>query len=76
MNTQSIEQSINDYIKTLNIDEQKRILELVRNLSLSKSKGAKGNDVIKFAASISPDDLSKMKKAIDLDCEKADDNEW
>lgn len=76
MNTQSIEQSINDYIKTLNIEEQKRILEFVRNLSLSKSKGSKGKDILQFASTIRADDLSEMQKAIDLDCEKVNENEW
>jgi aromatic ring hydroxylase len=76
MNTQSIEQSISEYIKTLNIDEQIKILEFVRNLSLSKTKGSFGKDLISFAASIDSEDLSLMKKAIDSDCEKVNDNEW
>jgi len=76
MNTQSIEQSISEYIKTLNIEEQKKILEFVRNLSLSKTKGSFGKDLISFASSINNEDLSLMKKAIDSDCEKVNDNEW
>lgn len=76
MNTQSIEKSISDYIKTLNIEEQKKILEFVRNLSLSKTKGSNGKDLISFASSINNEDLSLMQKAIDLDCEQVNDNEW
>lgn len=76
MNTQSLEQSINEYLKTLNIDEQKRILEFARNLSLSKSKGSSSKDILKFRSAISADDLSEMQKAIDLDCEKVNENEW
>ncbi len=76
MNTQSIEQSISNYIKTLNVEEQKKILEFVRNLSLSKTKGSNGKDLISFASSINNEDLSLMQKAIDLDCEQVNDNEW
>ncbi|HMN47502.1 MAG TPA: hypothetical protein PKD67_00035 [Ignavibacteriaceae bacterium] len=76
MNTQSIEQSISNYIKTLNVEEQKKILEFVRNLSLSKTKGSNGKDLINFASYINDEDLSLMQKAIDLDCEQVNDNEW
>jgi hypothetical protein len=76
MNIQSIEQSISDYIKTLNIEEQKKILEFARNLSLSKSKGSKGKDLIGFVSSINKEDLSLMQKVIELDCEQVNDNEW
>ena len=76
MNIQSIEQTISNYIKTLNIEEQKRILEFVRNLSLSKTKGSYGKDLIGFASSIKNEDLSLMQKAINSDCEQVNDNEW
>ncbi len=76
MNTQSIEKSISDYIKTLNIEEQKKILELVRNLSIYKNKGSNGKNLISFVSSINNEDLSLMQKAIDSDCEQVNNNEW
>lgn len=68
MNTQSIEQSINYYLKNLNTEEQRKILEFARALNLSKLKGTPGKDLIKFASSINKDDLNLMRNAIETDC--------
>lgn len=76
MNTQSIKQSINHYLKNLNTEEQRKILEFARALNLSKLKGTPGKDLIKFASSIDKDDLNLMKDAIEAECEKVNDNEW
>lgn len=76
MNTQSIEQAISGYLKKLNTDEQRKILEFARALNLSKLKGIHGKELIKFASLINKDDLNLMKDAIETECEKVNENEW
>jgi len=76
MNIQSIKESINSYLKNLSIDEQKKILEFARALSLSKLSGSRGKDLISFALTIEKNDLDLIQKAIETDCEKVNENEW
>ena len=76
MNIQSIEKSINSYLKNLNIDEQKKILEFARTLSSSKLIGSRGKDLISFASTIEKNDLDLMQKAIETGCEKVNEDEW
>lgn len=76
MNVQSLEESINNYIKNLNIEEQRKILEFAQALSVSKDKGTQGKELIAFASSIEKNDLDLMQKAIETDCEKVNQDEW
>jgi hypothetical protein len=49
------------------------VLEFV--IDLAKLRGVPGKSLPRFAGAIAPDDLEKMKAAIE-DCEKVDLNEW
>lgn len=55
---------------------QWRVLEFVRTLTASSSiQGVPGQQLLRFAGAIPPDDIELMREAIE-DCEQVDINEW
>jgi hypothetical protein len=63
-------------IKTLPDNLQRQVLIFVDALQVSSLRGAQGKMLLEFAGTISPDDLSIIKQAIESGCEKVDDSEW
>jgi hypothetical protein len=66
-------------IKKLPESQQNAIAQIVLNIlnnSKYSIKGVQGKELIKFAGTISSDDLQLMSQAILEDCERIDINEW
>lgn len=55
---------------------QWQVLEFVRTLVKAEVRGTPGQQLLRFAGSISADDLQLMDEAIEQDCEHVDINEW
>ncbi|MCC5635322.1 hypothetical protein LC593_05545 [Nostoc sp. CHAB 5844] len=55
---------------------QWQVLEFVRALVKTKVRGTSGQQLLRFAGSIPPNDLQLMREAIEQDCEQIDVNEW
>lgn len=55
---------------------QKQVLEFVRSLVKAEVRGTPGQQLLRFAGSISSDDLQLMREVIEQDCERVDVNEW
>jgi hypothetical protein len=55
---------------------QRQVLEFVRSLVKTEVRGTAGQQLLRFAGSILPDDLQLMSKAIEQDCERIDVDEW
>jgi hypothetical protein len=55
---------------------QWQVLEFARTLVKAKVRGTPGQQLLRFAGSIPPDDLQVMREAIEQDCEQVDTNEW
>ena len=55
---------------------QWQVLEFVRTLAKAEVRGMPGQQLLRFAGSIPPDDLQLMHEAIEQDCERIDVNEW
>jgi hypothetical protein len=55
---------------------QWQVLEFVRALIKAEVPGTPGQQLLRFAGSISPDDLKLMREAIEQDCERVDADEW
>jgi hypothetical protein len=55
---------------------QWQVLEFTRILAKSQVRGTPGQELLRFAGSIPPDDLQLMREAIEQDCEQVDINEW
>ncbi len=55
---------------------QWQVLEFARALVKAEVQGTPGQKLLRFAGSISPEDLQLMQSAIEQDCEQVDINEW
>ncbi len=55
---------------------QQRVLEFARALVGSTIQGVPGQQLLRFAGAIPPDDIQLMRQAIEEDCEQVDTNEW
>ena len=55
---------------------QRQVLEFVRSLAKTEVRGTPGQQLLRFAGSISSDDLQLMRAAIEQDCERVDVDEW
>jgi hypothetical protein len=76
MNQTSIARSIQDYLKDLGKEEQEKVLEFAKSLSLHKIEGVHTSSFHGVAGSISMEDLESMRKAIEEDCEQVKTDEW
>jgi hypothetical protein len=63
-------------IDTLSFDLQRKVLEFIYTLNNKLPKGVAGKKLLRFAGSISQDDLQAMKEAIENGCEQIDVHEW
>lgn len=75
MNT-SIMDKVIEQLKTLPYGLQRRVLEFTRALALSAPRGVPGRQLLRFAGTIPPDDVQRMREAIEQGCEQVDVNEW
>ncbi|MFI5340087.1 MAG: hypothetical protein ACHQ7N_09640 [Candidatus Methylomirabilales bacterium] len=65
-----------EQLKALPHELQWRVLEFTRALALSAPHGVPGQQFLRFAGTIPPDDLQRMREAIEQGCERVDANEW
>ncbi len=65
-----------EQLKSLPYELQWRVLEFTRALVLSAPRGVPGHRLLRFAGAIPPDDVQRMREAIEQGCEQVDVNEW
>ncbi len=75
MNSTLITQVI-EQMKTLPDNLQQQVLAFVQALQTSTRRGLSGQQLLRFAGIISPDDLQLMSQAIAAGCEQVDLHEW
>ena len=74
MNASIIDEVV-EQLKAMPQDLQWQVLEFARTLKV-EIRGTPGRELLRFAGSISPDDLQLMREAIEEDCNRVDVNEW
>lgn len=75
MDTPIVERVI-EQLKGLPEDLQWRVLEFVRALTQPTPRGVPGEQLLRLASTISPEDARLMSEAIERGCEQVDGNEW
>ena len=68
--------AVAEQVSTLPESLQQKVLEFVQALKTSERRGVHGKELLRFAGTISPDDLQIMQKVIDDDLGQVDVNEW
>ncbi len=74
-NTRDLQQEIVSELSNLDLESQKLVMDLIKNLSPSKPKGVHGGKLLSFAGTIPADDLNEIAQAI-KECDRVDLNEW
>jgi len=75
MNTSIIDEVI-EQLRAMPPHLQWQVLEFTRTLGKSQIQGTPGQQLLRFAGSIPPDDLQLMSEAIEQGCEQVDSDEW
>ncbi|HLO89102.1 MAG TPA: hypothetical protein VK203_29410 [Nostocaceae cyanobacterium] len=73
--TISIIEQVIEQLKIMPEDLQYQVLQFARSLTGSKIKGVPGKELLRFAGSITKEDLLLMSAAIKEDCEQVDTHE-
>jgi hypothetical protein len=75
MNTPVVDKVI-EQLRALPSEMQWRVFEFTRALATSAPRGVPGQQLLKFAGTVSPDDLLLIQQAVEDGCEVVDANEW
>ena len=76
MTHSTIAQQTMQQINQLPVDLQRKVLDFAQALVLSLPKGTPGQNLLRFAAIMDPDDIQAMTQAIKKGCERVDTDEW
>ena len=69
-------QEIEKRLKTLSLEQQRTVLDLIIELSGEPPKQYPGKNLLQFVGTISKEDLEIMKQAIEEGCEQVDESGW
>ena len=69
----SLTQQIIDRVHRLDVEQQRRVLDFMRELE--RPRGVPAQTLLKFARRIALEDLERMEQAME-DCERIDPVEW
>lgn len=75
MNTPIVERVIEE-LRGLPSELQWRVFEFTRALAVSTPHGVPGRHMLQFAGTIPPDELRRMREAIEAGCEQVDPSGW
>lgn len=70
----SVERELIERLHQLDDEQQAQVLEFAR--SLGRPRGVPAESLLRFAGSIPLDDLEKMSRVIEEDCERINPDEW
>jgi len=65
-----------EHISGLPRNLQEQVLDYIKKIKTNHETGISGKKLLRFAGSISDEDLKIMSEAIEKDCGRVDLNEW
>ncbi len=71
-----LEQELLENFAHLAIEQQRKVVDYARNLTLARAQGVPGRSLLEFAGAIDPEDLAFMATAIENECEQINSDEW
>ncbi len=71
-----LEQELLEHFTHLAIEQQRKVVDYARNLTLARVQGVAGRSLIEFAGAIDPEDLAVMAMTIENECEEINFDEW
>ena len=76
MAVSTVKEEICAEVDLLSPTDQHRVLDLAKSLARNRPVGVPGRSLLRFAGTIAPADLDAMRRAIEEDCERIDENGW
>ena len=78
MTSATISLQLTDRMKSLPLASQQKVLDYAKSIASGSTlgPGTPGKDLLRFAGTISKEDLALMEQAIEEDCEQIDPNGW
>ncbi len=64
------------HLETLSPQLQAQVMDYVRTLDAERARGVPGKDLVRFAGTISKQELAAMSRAIEQGCEQVDLDQW
>lgn len=74
--SEAIKTELLEELRKLDEPKQQKLLEFARSLRTKLPPGVPGKELLKFAGTISKEDLKLMKEAIEEGCEQVYPSEW
>jgi hypothetical protein len=71
-----VTQQLAKQLDRLPFERQRKVLDFALALAPSPPKGTSGQQLLRFAGTIHPDDAQMMTQAIENGCEQVDADEW
>jgi len=71
-----LEKELLEHFAHLAIEQQHKVVDYARNLTLVRVQGVPGRSLLPFAGAIDPEDLAFMAAAIENECEQINSDEW
>ncbi|HHV77471.1 MAG TPA: hypothetical protein GXX39_08890 [Syntrophothermus lipocalidus] len=75
MNTVQLTEELLRELTRLSPEMQQLVLDFARRLASFPQEGVSGNDLIRFAGILSPDEAGEIERAIEEGCEQVDPSE-
>ena len=72
----TVKKEIINQIGRLDYDNQRRVLDFARALTMAGPKGVPGKQLLSFIGAIPAGELKAMEQAIEESCERVDLNKW
>jgi hypothetical protein len=72
----SIQNELLRELELLSQPLQRKVVEFAHSLTQEKPRGIPGDQLLRFAGTMSEEEAKEMMTAIEEDCERIDANEW
>jgi hypothetical protein len=72
----TVEKHLREQLRHLPIEQQRQVLEFARALVKTRVHGVPGKDLLRFAGTISSEDLTTIEQSVNEECEKVNYDEW
>ncbi len=73
---ETIKRRVIEELDTLDAQDQRKVLDFTHTLAVRRRSTGKGGAILAMAGAFRPDDLAEMKRAIEEDCERVDEDQW
>lgn len=72
----TLERELHQHLQALKPAAQQKVLEFAEALVITRPRGVPGQELLRFAGTMSDEDAKEMMEAVDEECGKVDGDGW